>query len=163
LPIERLEYGDARDTGAQLVDKKIKRSFLEQAVTPQIHVPDQGGGDLLDSPYFPKPAFLPAATPQHAVTPQIQLPVQTPVAERKIAGATAERDESPGAVPAFLKLAVVILWLGFCIFCWFLVFFRNPRTLWNEQTSDDLISYAILATVTAVGIFGLIRIISSRS
>jgi hypothetical protein len=44
---------------AKLVDKKIKRAFLGQAVTPQIHVPDQGVGDLLDSPYFPNPAFLP--------------------------------------------------------------------------------------------------------
>jgi hypothetical protein len=42
---------------AHLVDRKIKRTFLGQAVTPQIHVPDQGGGDLLGSPYFPNHAF----------------------------------------------------------------------------------------------------------
>jgi hypothetical protein len=42
---------------AQLVDAKIRRSFGTQAVKPQVHVPIQGDSDLLESPFFPNPAF----------------------------------------------------------------------------------------------------------
>lgn len=42
---------------AQLVNAKIKQNFGLKAVKPQVHVPVQGESDLLESPFFPNPAF----------------------------------------------------------------------------------------------------------
>jgi hypothetical protein len=42
---------------AELVQRDINGTFGTQAVQPQIHVPVQGKHDILQSPYFPNPAF----------------------------------------------------------------------------------------------------------
>jgi hypothetical protein len=66
--IAALESGDRRQGPtlslkrvSELVKEKIKDGFGTQGVEPQIHVPVQGRADILQTPYFPNPAFDPNA------------------------------------------------------------------------------------------------------
>jgi hypothetical protein len=53
-------YLSVRRVG-ELVKKEIKTAFGNQGVQPQIHVPVQGQADLLNTLFFPNPAFNPMA------------------------------------------------------------------------------------------------------
>ena len=52
---------------ARLVERRIDRTYGAKGVKPQIHVPVQGRGDLLEGPYFPNPAFDPSRPPRLVV------------------------------------------------------------------------------------------------
>ena len=98
--LETLAEGDPKSGAslslkrlASLVEGRIKRAYGTAAVPPQIHVPVQGGGDLLEGPYFPNAAAGPGVAAADHPEP------------------TSERVRGPSAPPPSKPSASKLWWL----------------------------------------------------